>query len=39
MKKIFIAAAALSIMCGSAFAQSSTGPVAQQDNMNKPRHD
>ena len=36
MKKIFIAAAALTIMCGSAFAQSSTGPAAQQDNMNKP---
>jgi hypothetical protein len=36
MKKIVIAAAALSLMCGSAFAQGSTGPAAQQDNMTKP---
>jgi pentapeptide MXKDX repeat protein len=35
MKKIFIATAALSLMCGSAFAQS-TGPAAQGDNMTKP---
>jgi pentapeptide MXKDX repeat protein len=32
MKKILIATAALTLMCGSAFAQSTT----QQDNMNKP---
>ena len=36
MKKVLIAAAALSLMCGSAFAQSQTGPSAQQDNMTKP---
>jgi pentapeptide MXKDX repeat protein len=36
MKKILIATTALTLMCGSAFAQSSTGPAAQQDNMNKP---
>jgi pentapeptide MXKDX repeat protein len=35
MKKILIATAALTLMCGSAFAQS-TGPGAQGDNMNKP---
>jgi len=35
MKKIFIATTALSLMCGSAFAQS-TGPAAQGDNMTKP---
>jgi pentapeptide MXKDX repeat protein len=34
MKKILIATA-LTLMCGSAFAQS-TGPAAQQDNMTKP---
>jgi pentapeptide MXKDX repeat protein len=33
MKKIFIATAALTLMCGSAFAQSTTTP---QDNMGKP---
>ena len=36
MKKLLIASAALCIMCGSAFAQSSTGPAPQGDNMNKP---
>ena len=36
MKKLFIATAALSLMCGAALAQSSTGPAAQQDNMTKP---
>ncbi len=36
MKKLLIAAAALSLMSGSAFAQGSTGPAAQQDNMTKP---
>ena len=35
MKKFLIATAALSLMCGSALAQS-TGPSAQQDNMTKP---
>jgi pentapeptide MXKDX repeat protein len=35
MKKILIATAALTLMCGSAFAQG-TGPSAQQDNMTKP---
>jgi pentapeptide MXKDX repeat protein len=35
MKKILIATA-LTLMCGSAFAQGSTGPAAQQDNMTKP---
>ena len=36
MKKFLIATAALTLMCGSAFAQGSTGPAAQQDNMTKP---
>ena len=36
MKKIFVATAALTLMCGSAFAQGATGPAAQQDNMTKP---
>jgi pentapeptide MXKDX repeat protein len=36
MKKILIATAALSLMCGSALAQTNTGPAAQQDNMTKP---
>lgn len=35
MKKILIVTAALTLMCGSAFAQT-TGPAAQGDNMNKP---
>jgi pentapeptide MXKDX repeat protein len=35
MKKILIATAALTLMCGSAFAQG-TGPSGQQDNMTKP---
>lgn len=34
MKKILIAAA-VTLMCSSAFAQT-TGPAAQGDNMNKP---
>ena len=36
MKKVLIATAALTLMCGSAFAQTSTGPGAQSDNMTKP---
>jgi pentapeptide MXKDX repeat protein len=36
MKKIFIAATALTLMCGVAFAQGTSGPAAQQDNMTKP---
>jgi pentapeptide MXKDX repeat protein len=36
MKKILIATTALTLMCGSAFAQGTTGPAAQQDNMTKP---
>jgi pentapeptide MXKDX repeat protein len=35
MKKLLIATAALSLVCGPAFAQS-TGPAPQQDNMTKP---
>jgi hypothetical protein len=34
MKKILIAAA-VTLMCGAAFAQSSTGPAAQSDDTNK----
>jgi hypothetical protein len=36
MRKIIIASAALTLMCGAAFAQGSTGPANQGDNMNKP---
>ena len=36
MKKILIATTALALMCGAAFAQSTTGPAAQGDNMTKP---
>jgi|HubBroStandDraft_2_1064218.scaffolds.fasta_scaffold256877_2 pentapeptide MXKDX repeat protein len=37
MKKLFIATTVLTLMCGSAFAQTSTGPGAQgSDNMTKP---
>lgn len=36
MKKFMIAAAALGLMCGSAFAQSGTGPAPQSNNMQKP---
>jgi pentapeptide MXKDX repeat protein len=36
MKKLLIATAAMTLMCGSAFAQGATGPAAQQDNMTKP---
>jgi len=36
MKKIMIASAAFALMCGSAFAQNSTGPAAQSDNVQKP---
>jgi pentapeptide MXKDX repeat protein len=36
MKKILIATAALTLMCGAAFAQTTTGPGAQGDNMTKP---
>jgi pentapeptide MXKDX repeat protein len=35
MKKLLIATA-LTLVCGSAFAQGTTGPAAQQDNMTKP---
>ena len=35
MKKVMIAAAAM-LMCGSAFAQTTTGPAAQTDTSNKP---
>jgi hypothetical protein len=35
MRKIILATA-LTLMCGSAFAQTSTGPGAQGDNMTKP---
>ncbi|QPF81773.1 hypothetical protein IC762_18320 [Bradyrhizobium genosp. L] len=35
MKKILITTAAL-MMCGSAFAQGTTGPGNQSDNMKKP---
>jgi hypothetical protein len=36
MKKILIATTTLTLMCGSAFAQGTTGPAAQQNNMTKP---
>lgn len=36
MKKLVIATAALGLMCGSALAQTQTGPAAQSDNMQKP---
>ncbi|AWM01153.1 hypothetical protein [Bradyrhizobium amphicarpaeae] len=36
MKKFMIAAAALGLMSGSAFAQTQTGPAAQSNNMQKP---
>ena len=35
MRKIILATA-LTLMCGSAFAQGTTGPAAQGDNMTKP---
>jgi pentapeptide MXKDX repeat protein len=35
MKKLIVATA-LTLMCSSAFAQNTTGPAAQSDNMNKP---
>lgn len=35
MRRIILATA-LSLMCGSAFAQGSTGPSPQSDNMPKP---
>jgi hypothetical protein len=35
MKKILVAAA-VTLMCGSAFAQTGTGPAAQSDDTNKP---
>jgi hypothetical protein len=35
MKKFLIATTALTLMCGSAYAQN-TGPAPQQDNMTKP---
>jgi hypothetical protein len=36
MKKILIATAALSLMCGSAFAQSTDDPIAKRYDMKKP---
>jgi hypothetical protein len=40
MKKIIIATTALTLVCGSAFAQTSTGPGAQgSDNMTKPNNE
>lgn len=36
MKKIMIAAAALGLMCGSAFAQNQSGTAAQSNTMDKP---
>ncbi|WP_439375394.1 hypothetical protein ACRQ5Q_23010 [Bradyrhizobium sp. PMVTL-01] len=36
MKKILIAAAAVGLMCGSALAQTQTGPAPQSDNMQRP---
>ncbi|KJC44545.1 hypothetical protein [Bradyrhizobium sp. LTSP857] len=36
MKTITAATAALALMFGSAFAQTSTGPAPQSDSMNKP---
>jgi hypothetical protein len=35
MRKIILVTA-LTLMCGSAFAQGSTGPAPQSDNMTKP---
>src|SRR3978361_249903 len=35
MKKILVAAA-VTLMCGSAFAQTATGPAAQSDDTSKP---
>jgi hypothetical protein len=35
MKKILIAAA-VTLMCGAAFAQTGTGPAAQSDETSKP---
>jgi hypothetical protein len=35
MKKVLIATAVMTLMCGSAFAQG-TGPAPQQDNTTKP---
>ncbi|HEU0146704.1 MAG TPA: hypothetical protein VFR21_07475 [Bradyrhizobium sp.] len=35
MKKMLVTAAALTVMCGAAFAQNS-GPAPQSDNMNRP---
>ena len=35
MKKMLVTAAALTMMCGAAFAQNS-GPAPQSDNMNRP---
>ena len=36
MRKLMIATAALGLMCGSAFAQTQTGPAPQSNNMQKP---
>jgi hypothetical protein len=36
MKKTLIATAAMTLMCGAAFAQGTIGPGAQGDNMTKP---
>jgi hypothetical protein len=36
MKKFLITGVALTLMCGSALAQTGTGPAPQGDIMNKP---
>lgn len=36
MNKILITGAALTLMCGSAFAQQTGAPAAAQNDMNKP---
>jgi hypothetical protein len=36
MRQFLVATAALTLMCGPALAQGTTGPANQGDNMNKP---
>jgi hypothetical protein len=36
MRKILLTGAALTLMCGAALAQTSTGPAPQGDNVTKP---
>ena len=36
MKKLLVATTALTLICGPALAQTTTGPASQGDNMNKP---